>query len=49
MIQSLSWNCNMVQPKLVDTRDLFSMVSFFHADFTLHLHVLILFTALVNL
>jgi hypothetical protein len=29
MIQDLSYNCNMVQHKLVDTRDLFSVVSLF--------------------
>jgi hypothetical protein len=39
----------MVQPKLVDTIDLFLVVSFFHAGFTLHLNVRILLTILVNL
>jgi hypothetical protein len=29
MIQALSWNRNMVQPKYVDTTNLFSVVSLF--------------------
>jgi hypothetical protein len=39
----------MVWPMYVDTTVLFSVVSFFHGDFTLRLHVLMLWIVLVNL
>jgi hypothetical protein len=39
----------MVRPKWVDTTILFLVVSFFHGDLTLRLHVLILQIVLINL
>jgi hypothetical protein len=39
----------MIRPKYVNTTVVFSMVSLFHGDFTLCLHILILLIVLINL